>query len=55
MSKLAIGLGTVVLVVSSGVAFRLATGQCPVGCLMKHLHGEQAQQAPASSGTTAAN
>ncbi len=29
------------LLVASGAVFKLVTGQCPVGCLIQHLHGSQ--------------
>jgi hypothetical protein len=44
-------LGALALLVASAVTFRLVTGECPVGCLMHHIHGDKpvaTQHAPAN-------
>ena len=41
MRKLAYVLGVVAVVFAAATTFRLVTGECPVGCLIKHFHSEK--------------
>jgi hypothetical protein len=44
-NKLAIAIGSIVVVVGSAVGYRLITGQCPVGACMHWAHGDKAKVA----------
>jgi hypothetical protein len=45
--KFAWAAGITGLVLASAVTFKMITGECPLGCLMKHVNGTPAAEAKA--------